>query len=193
MRICDFHIYIIFICLQCFWKCFPTFFSHFVVTPTRSKVESWPHLSCFCCLLHRRLCHPHIVTFYGAVFRKVPRGLEAAFVSECPGVDLKYYLIDQPGNCPARNPTSTENAIRWADQVVEALMSIYSIFDGCVHGDLRLKNVLVGKYFICNKTFCFNWFNAEGKNNKFRNYQSADTNIALIRFPRSITRSKVKG
>ena len=44
---------------------------------------------------------------------------------------------------------------RWAAQVVEALLSIYRMFDGCVHGDLRLKNVLVRKYLICNKTFCF--------------------------------------
>ncbi|RMX57166.1 hypothetical protein pdam_00022594 [Pocillopora damicornis] len=63
-----------------------------------------------------RLCHPHIVTFYSAVFRKVPRGLKAAFVTECPGVDLKKYLIDQPGNCPAKNSAFSENAIRWADQ-----------------------------------------------------------------------------
>ena len=50
---------------------------------------------------------------------------------------------------------ATMDAIRWADQVVEALMSIYSIFDGCVHGDLWLENVLVRKYFICSNTFCF--------------------------------------
>ena len=44
---------------------------------------------------------------------------------------------------------------RWAAQVVEALLSIYRMFDGCVQGDLQLKNVLVRKYLICNKTFCF--------------------------------------
>ena len=112
-------------------------------------------ISFFCCSLHRGFCHPHIVTFYGAVFRKVPRGLEAAFVTECPGVDLKYYLIDHPGNCPANNPMTTMVVTRWAAQVVEALLSIYRMFDGCVHGDLRLKNVLVRKYLICNDSFCF--------------------------------------
>ena len=53
--------------------------------------------------------------------------------------------------------------IRWAAQVVEALLSIYNMFDGCVHGDLRLKNVLVGKYFIVIKHFVFNWFYTQGK------------------------------
>ena len=153
----------IFIYSQFFWKCWSTFTSNFVVTLTRSKVEICSHISCFCCSLHRRLCHPRIVTFYGAVFRKVPRGLEAAFVTECPGVDLKYYLIDQPGNCPAKNPITTMGVIRWAAQVVEALLSIYRMFYGCVHGDLRLKNVLVGKYFIVIKHFAFNWFYAQGK------------------------------
>ena len=76
-------------------------------------------------------------------------------MTECPGVDLKYYLIDQPGNCPANNPMTTMVVIRWAAQVVEALLSIYRMFDGCVHGDLRLKNVLVRKYLICNESFCF--------------------------------------
>ena len=106
----DFHIFTIFL------KCFLTFLSHFVVTPTRSKVDSYSHISFFCLSLHRRLCHPHIVTFYSAVFRKVPRGLKVAFVTECPGVDLKKYLIDQPGNCPAKNSVFSENAIRRADQ-----------------------------------------------------------------------------
>ena len=32
-------------------------------------------------------------------------------------------------------------------------MSIYSIFDGCVHGDLRLKNVLVGNILFVIKRF----------------------------------------
>ena len=79
---------------------------------------------------------------------KFPGGLEVAFVSECPGVDLKYYLIDQPGNCPAKNLVATMGLIRWAAQVVEALLSIYGMVDGSVHGDLRLENVSVGKYFI---------------------------------------------
>ena len=84
--------------------------------------------------------------------------------------------------------------IRWAAQVVEALLSIYSMFDGCVHGDLRLKNVLVGKYFIVIKHFVFNWFYTQGKKNiRLRNYQSTDKNIALKRHPRSITRIKIKG
>ena len=34
-------------------------------------------------------------------------------------------------------------------------MSIYSMFDGYVHGDLWLENLLVRKYFICSDTFCF--------------------------------------
>ena len=79
------------------------------------------------------------VTFYGAFFRKVPRALEADFVTEYPGVDLKYYLIDQPGNCPVKNPIATVDAIGWADQVVEALMAIYSMFDECVHGDFWVR------------------------------------------------------
>ena len=50
---------------------------------------------------------------------------------------------------------TTMVVIRWAAQVVEALLSIYRMFDGCVHGDLRLKNVLVRKYLVYNNSFCF--------------------------------------
>ena len=73
--------------------------------------------------------------------------MKAAFVTECPGVDLKYYLIHQPGNCPAQNPMATMGVIHWADQIVEALILLYSMADGCVHGDLCLQNVLVRRYF----------------------------------------------
>ena len=69
------------------------------------------------------------------------------FVTERSGETLKYYLIDQPGNCPSVNPLSTLGVIQWAEQIVDALIAIHSMFKGCVHGDLRLENVLV-KYFI---------------------------------------------
>ena len=43
------------------------------------EVESYSRIPWICCVLHRRLCHPHIVTFYGAVFRKVPRRFRSSF------------------------------------------------------------------------------------------------------------------
>ncbi|XP_078380429.1 uncharacterized protein LOC144663380 isoform X1 [Oculina patagonica] len=91
----------------------------------------------------RRLRHPHIVEFYGAAFRKVPRGVEVTFVMELSGKTLKYYLIDQPRNCPSVNPRSTLGVIQWTEQIIDALMVIHSMFEGCVHGDLRLENVLL--------------------------------------------------
>ena len=106
-----------------------------------------------CRLPNRKLNHPHIVALHGAAFRKVTRGIEAAFVMECPGTTLKYYLIDQPGNCPSVNPTSTTGVIQWAEQIVDALMMIHGLFEGCVHGDLRLENVLVWKHFMMNTLF----------------------------------------
>ena len=63
---------------------------------------------------------------------------------ERSGANLKYYLIDQPGNCPSVNPMSTMGVIHWAEQIIDALMVIYGMYAGCVHGDLRLENVLVG-------------------------------------------------
>ena len=102
-----------------------------------------PDLS-FC----RKLRHPNIVAFYGAAFRKVPRGVEVAFVMECSGETLKYYLVHQPGNCPSTDPLSTLSVISWAEQIVDALLVIHRMFKGCVHGDLRLENVLVRKYII---------------------------------------------
>lgn len=83
--------------------------------------------------------------FYGAAFRKVSRGVEVTFVMERSGETLKEYLMDQPGNCPSVNPSSTLGIIQWAEQIVDALMVIHSMFQGCVHGDLRLENVFVGK------------------------------------------------
>ena len=70
------------------------------------------------------------------------------FVMERSGETLKEYLIDQPGNSPSVNPSSTLGVIQWTEQIVDALMVIHSMFQGCVHGDLRLENVLVGKKFM---------------------------------------------
>lgn len=67
---------------------------------------------------------------------------------ECPGETLKNYLIDQPGKCPSVNPLVTLGFIQWAEQIVDALMVIHSVSKECVHGDLRLENVLVGKHFM---------------------------------------------
>jgi len=88
------------------------------------------------------------VEFFGAAFRKVPRGVEVTFVMERSGETLKHYLVDQAGNCPSVNPLSTLGVIQWTEQIVDGLMEIHSMFNGCVHGDLRLQNVLVGKYFM---------------------------------------------
>ena len=95
--------------------------------------------------LQRKLRHPNIVEFFGAAFRTVPRGVEAVFVLERPGVTLKSYLIDHPGNNPADNSMSVVNVIRWTQQIINALIAIHSMFHGSVHGDLRLENVLVSE------------------------------------------------
>ena len=84
--------------------------------------------------------------FFGAAFKYVPRGVEAVFVMERPGVTLKSYLVDHPGNNPADNSMSVLNVIRWTQQIVNALIAVHSMFNGCVHGDLRLENVLVSEY-----------------------------------------------
>ena len=84
--------------------------------------------------------------FLGAAFRNVPRGVEAVFVMERPGVTLKSYLVDHPGNNPADNSMSVLNVIRWTQQIVNALIAVHSMFHGCVHGDIRLENVLVSEY-----------------------------------------------
>ena len=67
---------------------------------------------------------------------------------ECSGETLKKYLIDQPVNCPSMNPLSTLGVIQWTEQIVDALMVIHSVSKECVHGDLRLENVLVGNNFM---------------------------------------------
>ena len=74
--------------------------------------------------------------------------MEVAFVMECSGETLKKYLIDQPGKCPSVNPLSTLRVIQWTEQIVDALMVIHSMSKKCVHGDLRLENVLVGNNFM---------------------------------------------
>ena len=78
-------------------------------------------------------------------FRKVHRGVEAVFVTERCGQSLKSYLVEKTGNNPAvaDNSLAILNVIRWAQQIVNALMVVHSISQGCVHGDLRLENVLV--------------------------------------------------
>ena len=67
---------------------------------------------------------------------------------ERPGETLKKYLIEQPGKCPSLNPLSTLRVIQWTEQIVEALMVIHSMSEQCIHGDLRLQNVLVGNNFM---------------------------------------------
>ena len=67
---------------------------------------------------------------------------------ECSGESLKYYLVHKPENCPSMNSSSTLSVISWAEQIVDALLVIHDMVEGCVHGDLRLENVLVRKYII---------------------------------------------
>ncbi|CAH3025329.1 unnamed protein product, partial [Porites evermanni] len=89
----------------------------------------------------RNLRHPHIVQFYGTSFREVPRGVEAVFVTEQCGESLKTYLVEHSGNNPADNSMTAAHVLRWAQQILDALIVVHSM--GYVHGDLRLGNVLV--------------------------------------------------
>ena len=98
---------------------------------------------------YRKLRHPHIVEYFGTTYRSVPRGIEAVFVTERPGETLKSYLVNHPGNNPADNSMSVLNVIRWAQQIVNALIFVHCMFQGCVHGDLRLENVLVCDLVVC--------------------------------------------
>ena len=102
----------------------------------------------------RNLRHPHIVQFYGTTFREVARGVEAVFVTEQCGESLKTYLVERSGNNPADNSITVANVLRWAQQIVDALSVIHGTFQGCVHGDLRLENVLVSRGNFC---FFFFW------------------------------------
>ena len=63
------------------------------------------------------------------------------FVTERCGQSLKSYLGSNPA--VADNSLAIFNVISWAQQIVEALMVVHGTFQGCVHGDLRLENVLV--------------------------------------------------
>jgi len=45
---------------------------------------------------------------------------------------------------------SVLNVIRWAQQIVNALIFVHSMFHGCVHGDLRLENVLLDSSNLLN-------------------------------------------
>ena len=63
------------------------------------------------------------------------------FVTERCGQPLKSYLGSNPA--VADNSSAIFNVIRWAQQIVNALMVVHGTFQRCVHGDLRLENVLV--------------------------------------------------
>ena len=152
----------IFICSQFSRKYFPTFTTRFVVTPTTSKVESCSHISCVCCLLYRRLRHPHIVKFYGAVFRKIPRGLEAAFVAECPGVDLKKHLID-PEIVLRRIPwqrwmQSLGGPSRWSTDV-----DLQHVWRMCSRWPSVRKSFGREIFHFLIKSFVLHWFHTERK------------------------------
>lgn len=102
---------------------------------------------CFLWFALRNLRSPHIVQFYGATFREVPRGVEAVFVTEQCGESLKSYLVEHSGNNPADNSLTVAPAVlRWAQQIVDALIVVHS--KGYVHGDLRLVNVLVSQGLV---------------------------------------------
>ena len=71
-------------------------------------------------------------------------------MTEQCGGSLKTYLVEHSGNNPEDNSMTVENVPRWAQQIVDALSVIHGTFQGCVHGDLRLENVLVsrGNFFF---------------------------------------------
>jgi len=50
---------------------------------------------------------------------------------------------------------SVLNVIRWAQQIVNALIFVHSMFQGCVHGDVRLENVLVCYLNYSYLVMCF--------------------------------------
>ena len=66
-------------------------------------------------------------------------------MTERCGQSLKSYFFEHTGSNPAvpDNSLAISNVIPWAQQIVNALMVVHSTFQGCVHGDLRLENVLV--------------------------------------------------
>ena len=94
----------------------------------------------------RNLRHPHIVQFYGTTFTEVARGVEAVFVTEQCGESLKTYLVEHSGNNPADNSMTVTHVLRWAQQILDALIVVHSM--GYVHGDLRLGNVLVSQGLV---------------------------------------------
>ena len=63
------------------------------------------------------------------------------FVTERCGQSLKSYLGSNP--VVVDSSLAIFNVIRWAQQILNALMVVHGTFQGCVHGDLRLENVLV--------------------------------------------------
>ena len=85
-------------------------------------------------------------------------------MTEQCGESLKTYLVERSGNNPADNSITVANVLRWAQQIVDALSVIHGTFQGCVHGDLRLENVLVSR-----GNFCFFFF--FGNTPKFSPYK----------------------
>ena len=70
-------------------------------------------------------------------------------MTEQCGESLKTYLVERSGNNPADSSITVANVLRWAQQIVDALSVIHGTFQGCVHGDLRLENVLVSRGNFC--------------------------------------------
>lgn len=83
-------------------------------------------------------------------------------MTEQCGESLKTYLVEHSGNNPAYNFLTVAPAVlRWAQQIVDALIVVHS--KGYVHGDLRLANVLVsqGLVFVIVCLFvCFTALNS---------------------------------
>ena len=68
-------------------------------------------------------------------------------MTEQCGESLKTYLVEHSGNNPADNFLTVAPAVlRWAQQIVDALIAVHS--KGYVHGDLRLANVLVSQGLV---------------------------------------------
>jgi serine/threonine protein kinase len=110
---------------------------------TRS-LPDLPHLGGICNELRvlRQVRHPNIATLYGACLSVQPADI--GIVTELVDGDTLDALITKgmPRSLVATLPSTSER-VALVQQVGCAIMYLHSLFPVCVHGDVKLANVMV--------------------------------------------------
>lgn len=80
--------------------------------------------------------------FYGTHLLRGPEGTKVVMVSELCKDSIEKYILSNRDQAPFR---TRNKVLHWAVQIVDALCFIHS--KELSHQNLKLKNVLVSKYF----------------------------------------------